>query len=110
MCHTASQCPGVLDQCVFIYCRKYLLLVPRGGPHGPPTPPGLKHVGPMLALFFALGRFLGALGPLLRVSWLLLAVLGWFYRVRERSGVDFGGFGTLPGVFFKPLTLVFSAF
>ena len=55
-------------------------------------------------------RFLGALGPFLRVSWLLVAVLGWFCRVRERSGVDFGGFGTLPGVFFEPQTLIFSAF
>ena len=64
----------------------------------------------MLALFFALGRFLGALGPLLRVSWLLVAVLGWFCRVRERSGVDFGGFGTLPGMFFEPPTLIFSVF
>ena len=61
----------------------------------------------MLALFFALGRFLGALGPLLRVSWLLVGVLGWFCRVRERSGVDFGG---LPGVFFEPPTLIFSVF
>ena len=64
----------------------------------------------MLALFFALGRFLGALGPLLRVSWLLVAVLGWFCHVRDRSGVDFRGFGTLPGVFFEPTTLIFSVF
>ena len=68
------------------------------------------HVGAMLAIFFALGRFLGALGPLLRVSWLLVAVLGWFCRVRERSGLDFAGVGTLPGMFLEPPTLIFSVF
>ena len=64
----------------------------------------------MLALFFALGRFLGALGPLLRVSWLLVAVLDWFCHVRNRSGVDFKEFGTLPGMFLEPPILIFSVF
>ena len=63
-----------------------------------------------MALFFALGRFVGTLGPLLRVSWLLVGVLGWFCRVQERSRVDFGGFGALPGVFLEPPTLIFSVF
>ena len=64
----------------------------------------------MLAPFSSLGRFLGALGPLLHVSWLLVGVLGWFCRVQERSRVDFGGFGALPGVFLEPPTLIFSVF
>ena len=64
----------------------------------------------MLEQFFAFGRFLGALGPLLRVSWLLVGVLGWFCRVRARSGVDVGGFGPLPGMFLEPPTLIFSVF
>ena len=66
--------------------------------------------GAMLGPFSSLGRFLGALGPLLRVSWLLVGVLGWFCRVRTRSGVDFGGFGPLPGMFLEPPILIFSMF
>ena len=78
----------------------------------PPTEVLLGPWRTMLALFFALGRFLGTLGPLLRVSWLLVGFLGWFCRVQGRSGLDFGGFGTLLqlGVFFEPPTLIFSVF
>ena len=64
----------------------------------------------MLVPFFALGRFLGALGPLLRVSWLLVAVLGWFCHVRDRSGDDFRGFGTLPGGILEPPASFFPWF
>ena len=64
----------------------------------------------MLEQFFAFGRFLGALGPLLRVSWLLVGVLDRFLRVLfafldalgsilEGSGLVWGGFGSLPVVF-----------
>ena len=64
----------------------------------------------MLELCWRYFSLLGALGPLLRVSWLLVGVLSWFFRVRERPGVDFGRFGTLPGVFLEPPTLIFSVF
>ena len=64
----------------------------------------------MLELCWRYFSLWGALGPLLRGSWLLVSVLGWFGRVRARSGLDFGGFGTLPGVFLEPPTLIFSLF
>ena len=64
----------------------------------------------MLSLFFALGRFLGALGPLLRVSWLLVGVQGRFFCVWVRSELDFAGFGTGPGRFLEPPTFIFPVF
>ena len=60
----------------------------------------------MLALF----AFLGAFGPLLRVSWLLVGFLGRFFGGQERSGLDFEVFGTLPGKFLEPLTSIFPMF
>ena len=70
----------------------------------------LGHVEPMLALLFALGGFLGSLGPLSRASWLLVGFLGRFFGVRERSGLDFKGFGSFPGEFLEPPTSIFRAF
>ena len=100
---------SVKPTCFYILDRVYLILVPSEGVPGPKDQSDLKSetsVGAMLALLFALGPFLGALGPLLHVSWLLVGVHGWFCRVRERSGVDCGGFGTLAGMFFELLTVI----
>ena len=51
--------------------------------------------------------YLGALGPLLRVSWLLVGVLDRFCCVWERFGLDFGRFGSLLGGFLDPPTFIF---
>ena len=64
-------------------------------------------LGALLALFFALGHFLGALGRFLGAFWALLALLaafvvalGWFLCVLGRSGLDFGGLRRLPNLIF----------
>ena len=49
------RCPGLLDQYAENTSRKYLHLLPRGGPLIPPTPNFVGHVGPMLAHFSVLG-------------------------------------------------------
>ena len=54
-------------------------------------------VGLYVGSFFAVGRFLGALGPFVCVSWLLVGVLGRFFDVRDRSGLHFGRFWGAPG-------------
>ena len=66
------------------------------------------HVGAMLALCWLiirswalLRRLLGAIGPLLCVSWLLVGVLDRFFSVRDWSGLDLGGFGDHPGRVFR---------
>ena len=58
-----------------------------------------------MALFSLLGTF----GPLLRVSWLLVGFLGRFDFFQERSGLEFGGFGTLPVRFFGTSDFYFSS-
>ena len=50
-----------------------------------------------MALFFALGRFLGVFLLLLCISWLLVDVLERFFAVQDRSGLDFGGVGRVFG-------------
>ena len=85
------------------------MLVPRGGSRAQRIKDPNK-LEPMLGTIFALGRFLGALGHLLRVSWLLVGVLGRFFCVRERPGLDFGGFGSLPGRFLELPTFIFQVF
>ena len=74
----------------------------KGGPAISTDLNFVTSVGAMLALFFALGRFLGALGCFLGASWALLALLaafvvalGWFLCVLDRSGLDFEGLGRL---------------
>ena len=61
----------------------------------------------MLEQFFAFGRFLGALGPLLRVSWLLVGVLGRFCGVRSAPGLILEGLGPFRKIL-KPLASFFS--
>ena len=75
------------------------------------------HVGAMLALCWLiirswalLRRLLGAIGPLLCVSRLLVGVLDRFFGVRDWSGLDLGGFGDHPGRFFELLNLIFRWF
>ena len=64
----------------------------------------------MLELCWRYFSLWGALGPLLRVSWLLVGILGRFLGVLfafldalgsilEGSGLVWGGFGSLPVVF-----------
>ena len=82
----------------------------EGGPHIPPNIPiggglGLKlaHVGS----FVRPGTLLG------RVFWLLwrfVAMLGRFWRVLARSGLDFGGFRAAPGRVLKLQGLIFQCF
>ena len=47
----------------------------------------------MLALFFALGRFLEEFSALAAFD----VTSGWFFNVLGRSGVDFGGSRAGPG-------------
>ena len=64
----------------------------------------------MLALVFPLGHFLGVFSLLLCVSSLLVEVLGPFFGVPDRSGLDFGGFGSHPGTFYEPPRPIFPLF
>ena len=57
----------------------------------------------MLTLVFALGRFLALLAA-------FVVALGWFLGVLDRSGLDFGGFGEVPGMVLKAPGLHFLRF
>ena len=64
----------------------------------PPTQRSIGSVGTMLALFFALGRFLGEFSALAAFD----VTSGWFFSVLGRSGVDFGGSRAGPGRVLEP--------
>ena len=63
-------------------------------------------VGAMLALFFALGRFLAAFCVLAA----FVLVSGRFFCILERSTVDFGGVKDAPGRVLEAPTAYFSKF
>ena len=72
-------------------------------------PPTKVKLGPwttMLALFFALGRFLAAFC----VLGAFVLVLGWFFCVLERSRVNFGGSWRRPGKVWEVPRAYFSMF
>ena len=105
-----SQCPGVSSQYVLYTAFNAVLTCFKGRLPRPAGDPIWRCFGAMLALFFALGRFLTAfcvLAAFVLVSgrcFLHLGALhGRFWRGQGRSGEGFGGSN---GLFFQ----VFSCF
>ena len=110
----ALGCPGVPNQCAFIYmllntCFNTL----RGRPANPTESHRTKIRSPcwaMLALFFALGRFLGAFGTSCCVcarSWTVFAPLK---PLRARSGAHRARFWSGFGRFWKSKASIFRGF
>ena len=94
---TARRCPGVSDQYALSTSFKYLFYIPKGDPAMPPTTRSALMLEPCWRHFSSLG-----------VSWAHFALLaafvvalGWFFCVLDHSGLDFGGFGEVPGMVFQ---------
>ena len=105
-----SRCPGVSNQYVLYPSEIPVLTTYRGGG---PGPKGSKILNPFLKLVRPCWHHFSLLGA----SWAHLAslaafvvVLGCFWCVSGRSGLDFGGSRGVRGLFWRPQGPIFRRF
>ena len=98
------RCPGVLIQCVEYTGRKYLILLPKGGPGHATDPKGVGTMGAMLAPCWHFLRSWALLGRVVRFLLRLLLLLAGFCASWNAPGSILEGFGWVlepPGACFS---------